>query len=126
MSWALVFVGGFIGVLGLVGVVRPAALLGWIRGMSAKGRWIGGFSSRLVLGATCLLAAPVSRQPHLVRFIGWLALVAAFAILLAGPRRLDVFVQWWLERIVGRTLVLALFAFALAVALGSFLVYAAW
>ncbi len=122
MTYALVFAGGWLAVLGLVGVVRPATILGWIGGSTATGRWIFALGIRLALGAACLLAAPDCRHPQVVTALGWFALIAAAGVVLMGPRRLDTLVRWWLGMSTGWVVL----SCACASVLGLFLAYTAW
>ena len=120
MTTAVALFGLLIGGVGLVGVIRPTLLMAWI------GRWGGAprlwFAAglRLVLGVVLVLAAPECRQAQVVRVLGWLTLIAAFALPLFGPRRFDAFVEWWLARSPPFIRAWSL----LAVGLGGFLVFA--
>lgn len=121
MTALLALLGAILALFGLVGMVRPSTFLETIAGWPPGKRWTSAIVSRLVLGGTALAAAADTLHPPLVMAFGWLVLVAAIALLLIGPRRLDAMVDWWL-RMPAATVA---FGFALGVLLGAFLVYTA-
>lgn len=51
--------------------------------------------ARLLLGAALVIASPESRFPLTFEVLGWIAVVAAVAILLLGRERLRKFVAWF-------------------------------
>ncbi len=53
---------------------------------------------RLVIGAALIVAAPVSRFPLIFEILGWIAIVAAVALILIGRERLAALAAWFLRR----------------------------
>ena len=76
---------------------------------------------RLVLGAALIIAADGSRYPLAFEIIGWLAIVAAIAIVIMGRSRLKSFVS----RIAGFSDAMLRVWLVGGVVFGGFLVYAA-
>lgn len=74
---------------------------------------------RLLLGAALIIAASGSRFPQLFEILGWIAVVAAVAIVFMGRKRLRKFVGWFdrLSPAMIRTWLL------FGIAFGAFLVY---
>jgi hypothetical protein len=74
---------------------------------------------RLLLGAALIIAAPGSRFPQIFEIIGWIAIVAAIAIVFMGRERLRRFIAWFerLSQAMIRTWLL------FGIAFGAFLVY---
>ena len=75
--------------------------------------------ARLLLGAALIIVAPVSRFPLTFEIFGWLAFVAAVAILFIGRDKLRRFIAW-LERIT-QSLIRVWFLFGIG--FGAFLIY---
>lgn len=75
---------------------------------------------RLLLGAALILAAPLSRFPTVIEVLGWIAIVAAIAILFMGRSRLKKFIAWFQRMTDAMVRVWLVFGFAF----GAFLVYA--
>jgi hypothetical protein len=75
--------------------------------------------ARLLLGAALIIAAPESRFPVIFEILGWIAVLAAVAILLMGRERLRKFVAWFQKFSQLMIRVWLLFG----IAFGAFLVY---
>lgn len=106
------------------GIFAPQRLLQWVKGaMDADWGIYSAVIVRLVLGVTLLYAAPASRFPLVFRILGWIAIVAAVAIVFIGKERLRKFVNWWLERAFP-PFIRAWLLFGLA--FGGFLIYGVW
>jgi len=75
---------------------------------------------RLLLGAALIIAAPQSRFPEVMEVLGWIAIIAAVAILFMGRNRLIKFIAWFQRMTDAMVRVWLLFGFAF----GAFLVYA--
>lgn len=122
MRVALAAVGLLILALGMLGVVRPAALMGLIERpwRSRVGLYLA-VAFRAVLGVFLVAAASSSRFPWLIGGLGVLALLAAIAFPLLGYARMRRFVDWWMARPAGFVRGWAL----AACAFGALLVYAA-
>ena len=76
--------------------------------------------SRLVLGAALIGVAPASSFPIVFQALGWIAIVAAVALAVAGRQRLRRFIAWWAERFSASIIRLWLL---FGLAFGAFLVY---
>ena len=75
---------------------------------------------RLVLGAALIGAASASLFPIVFQALGWIAIVAAVALLVAGRKRVRKFIGWWAERFSASAIRLWLL---FGMAFGAFLVY---
>lgn len=89
-------IGALILALSVWGIVVPNKLLALVRGiMGQQGGIQGAVLVRLILGLALLIAAPASRYPSLLTYLGWLALIAAAGLGLMGRARLLRFVGWF-------------------------------
>ena len=122
MNLVVSLTGVVIGLLAAIGIFAPFSVLGWIRGWHAPTRYFVAVVQRAILGSLFIWAAPSCRMPKIILLLGVVTLVAAVAILVMGPKRLDAIVNWWLG--LPATLVAA--SFAGAAVFGCFLVYAGW
>ncbi len=75
--------------------------------------------ARLLMGAALIVAAPVSRFPVVFEILGWIAIVAAAAIIFIGRERLGALVAWFVHRSAWFTRLWLLFGMAF----GGFLIY---
>jgi len=76
---------------------------------------------RLAMGILLVLAAPHSRFPPALGILGWLAIVAALLIPVAGRDRIGRLLDWWSRRSAPAVRLWSL----AGLAFGCFLVYAA-
>jgi len=76
--------------------------------------------SRLVLGAALIGVAPASSFPIVFQALGWIAIVAAAALVVAGRERIREFIVWLSERFSAPIIRLWLL---FGLAFGAFLVY---
>jgi hypothetical protein len=120
MTIFVILVGLALGLAGIFGVVSPGRLARKILLWPARSRFITAVALRLVIGITFILAAPDTRFPTVILVLGIIALVAAFALLLVGPKRVTAMIEWWFRRPAGFTRGWSM----LAVLLGAALVYA--
>ena len=75
------------------GVVAPRKMMEVVTGILDKDWGIHlAVVVRLLLGAALIIAAPGSRFPHFFEILGWIAVVAAVAIVIMGRERLRRFV----------------------------------
>jgi len=75
---------------------------------------------RLVMGVALINVAPASLFPTVFQVLGWIAIVAAVGVAIAGRERLRRLIAWWSERLhVSVTRLWLLFG----IAFGAFLVY---
>lgn len=123
MKTAIMALGLLVTAIGLLGIVRPAALMALV---ASPWRSPAGYRLAMVFragtGLLLLAAASSTRLPWLVTGIGVLALAAAASMPLLGYERLHRFVQWWNRRpaafVRGWSVLACVF--------GGVLVYAAW
>lgn len=113
--------GALIILLGLVGLIQPDRFRSMFTSIESRPRFIFAIVTRLLLGGLLWWLADELRHPQVMRILAVIAVVAAVGILLAGRKRLDRLVDWWLSRADGVLRVSALFA----AAFGAFLVYVA-
>jgi hypothetical protein len=115
-----ILVGLLIVALGLVGIVAPGVLvtLG-LHAVTPVGLYVVA-ALRVVIGLVLLGASSASRMPRTLRVCGIVALAAGLTTPFLGVERARVIMNWWLA---GAPLVMRLWAL-LAVAFGSFLIYA--
>lgn len=108
---------------GVVGLIRPSTLMQFVvtAWQTSRGLYLA-VVLRLVLGVALLVAAPGSRFPQALWFLGVVSLTAAVALPVIGLARFRRFVQWWVARPPG--VVRGWCAFALG--FGGFLLYAVW
>ena len=121
MRVALVAYGLLLLVVGVLGVVRPAALIGFVERLwrSPVGLYLA-VLVRAAIGVLLLGAASSTRFPGIIQALGILALVAAVPRLIVGYGRWRTLIEWWAARrgfVRGWSLVPVLF--------GAFLIYAA-
>jgi hypothetical protein len=98
MTAVIAVFGAAIVALGLLGAVSPARFRGLFTLMSARSRYFAAIIMRVLMAVLLWWLADELRHPQVMRVIAVIALVAAILILLAGPRRLDRTVDWWLAR----------------------------
>lgn len=52
---------------------------------------------RLLMGAALIVAAPVSKFPVVFEVLGWIAIVAAIALILIGRERMAALIAWFVR-----------------------------
>lgn len=96
---ALVSLFGFaVAGIGLFGVAVPAKLkrvLGDWRALTSLPLTL---AIRILFGCIFVMAAPDCRLPDVVQIIGLVEFASALMLLAMGARRLERFVEWWLQR----------------------------
>ena len=113
--------GAIICALSLWGFIAPEKLWKMINGVMEKDWAIHiAVIMRLLLGAALIIAAPQSRFPVAMEVLGWIAIVAAIAILFMGRDRMKKFIAWFQRKT--NTMVRVWLVFGIA--FGAFLVYA--
>lgn len=78
---------------------------------------------RVILGAALIVAAPASRFPTVFLIVGWVAIIAAVAVISIGRQGLRRFVNWWIERFQPAGIRLWVLV---ALVFGGFLIYGAF
>ena len=116
MHLLVTVLGIFAVLVGLVGLVRPSALVALVRLSGGSTRFWFAVVFRIAIGIALIAVAPSCRYPLAVRIVGGIAVFAALVILAAGQRRLDATIAWWIS---GHTKlrVSALFAMVMGVLL---------
>ncbi len=74
---------------------------------------------RLLMGAALIVAAPVSNFPVVFEVLGWIAIVAAVALILIGRERMAALIAWFVRRPTWLMRLWLLFGMAF----GGFLIY---
>ena len=122
MAVLVLLLGVLMTVVGLIGLVEPATVLGWIDSMFQKpsGLYVAALI-RFVAGVILVLAAPSTRFPEVIWIIGLIAIVAALSLPLIGFRRVRSLLDWWTKTSAA---VIAV-SFLLLIVFGGFLIYAA-
>jgi hypothetical protein len=122
MGIAIVAIGLLVFALGVLGLVRPASLIGLVeRPWRSRATIYLAMAFRAGLGVLLIAAAPATRFPEAIGVLGALSLLSAASIPLLGYERLRRFVAWWAARPAGFVRAWAL----VACAFGGFLAYAA-
>lgn len=95
MSFVVAVAGALLFLIGLVGVVSPAALAAVVsRWQSPAGLHLAA-GIRVLLGIAFLVAAAESRSPVFLRVMGWLLIVTGALTPLLGLRRFEALLEWW-------------------------------
>jgi hypothetical protein len=121
MTYLIIFFGVLFFVFGIISMIKPAVILGFIEPNTDKA-WIY-FSAiivRLLLGLLLIQVADVSRFPLVTAILGWLLLAAALFILLLGRPRFKRLIDRMMELFKPYFRLAGVFA----AAFGAFLVYA--
>ncbi len=106
-------------VIGALGLASPDALASFVRRwQTPSGIWVAaGF--RLAFGVAAWLAAPSSRVPAVLEFLGAVSVLSGMALPFLGPSRFAAIVAWWEHRPAGFKRVWA----GTACAFGAFLLW---
>ena len=113
--------GAIICLISVWGFIAPDNIWKMINGVMEKDWAIHvAVIMRLLLGAALIIAAPQTRFPEVMEVLGWIAIVAAIAILFMGRNRLKSFIAWFQRMTNTMVRVWLVFGFAF----GAFLVYA--
>lgn len=121
MTLFIISFGALVFLAGLVIFVKPEIVSGLLRKNADKtGLHILAVVIRLILGAFLVIQAGASKFPHVIEFIGWLSIIAAIVLAAIGRNNFKKIMAWSLSKVktLGRL------GGLLAMALGSFLVYA--
>lgn len=97
MNALVVIFGMLVAVLGVIGLLNPAGLLGFISHMPARWRYSFAIALRVLIGGILLLAAPLGWLPLVLTVLGILALAAAAGLALVGQEKFEQMVTWWLD-----------------------------
>lgn len=81
--------------IGLVGVVRPRALIAMVQSFGGPTRFWFAVVLRILIGIALIGVAPACTHPLAVRILGGVAIFAGLVILATGQQRLDATIAWW-------------------------------
>ncbi len=108
----------------LVGIsllIKPEILIGWIENnMETTPLYISAVVVRLVFGILFIIAARESRYPGVLKFLGYLFIIAAIVFIFIGQ---DNFIDF-ITSIIPNVKPYAPVSGLLAIAFGGFLIYA--
>ena len=114
-------VGTIILVLGISLLIKPEIIFGWLEeNMENTSLYIFAIVFRLVLGILLIIAAKESKYPRVIKFFGYLAIIAAVWFLFMGLESFQNNMSSLISEIKSYAPVIGL----VAMALGSFLIYA--
>lgn len=119
---ALIIIFGALTLLaGIVIVINPEVIFGFLRNsLHRPGLHILAVVVRLALGFLLITQSSVSKFPFVIEVIGWLSIIAAIVFALMGRRNFNRLMSWALSLVNTSGRVGGL----IAVAFGSFLIYA--
>ena len=121
MTILVAVLGALIVLLGVVGLAQPDRFRAMFTTMDSRTRFVLAIGIRLAMAGLLWWLADDLRHPHVMRVLALIALLAAIALAIMGPARLDRLIAWWLSRSDGLLRVSAL----LVAVFGAFLVYVA-
>ncbi|MEH6549959.1 MAG: hypothetical protein V7711_15045 [Pseudomonadales bacterium] len=121
MAVIIIIFGSLVCLGGLVIIINPEILFGFIQRVSDKMfTQILAIAVRLLLGALFISQAALSRYPVVIEAIGWLSIVAALTFTVIGRTNFVQLMTW----VLSRTKPFARVGGFVALVFGSFLVYA--
>ena len=121
MTLLIVLFGGFMLCAGMLLLINPEILFGFLKKYSDSTQlYVSAIVARLVLGGLLVYLAGTSRYPHIIEVIGWIAIIAGVVLGLIGHSKFKSLMNWaiGLQKPLGR------FAGLLAIAFGGLIVYA--
>jgi len=121
MTLLIIIFGALTLLAGIVIVINPEVILGFLRNNLDKlVLHILAVVIRLALGALLIYQSNISKFPFVIEVIGWLSIVAAIFLSVMGRRNFNRLMSWALSlsKSFGRV------GGILAVAFGAFLIYA--
>ena len=87
--------GGFVIVLGVLGIARPAWLLDVVTRVQNQIGLYAIAALRLIVGAACWLAAEASRAPLYLQVLGVVAILSGLITPFFGVDRFRAILDWW-------------------------------
>ncbi len=107
--------------LGISLLIKPEILIGWIENnMETTSLYISAIVVRLVFGSLFLVAARESKYPGVIKFLGYLFIIAAIVFIFIGQESFQDFITSIIPNVKPYAPVSGL----LAIAFGAFLIYA--
>lgn len=106
---------------GISSLIKPEIIIGWIENnMDSTSLYISAIVVRLVFGILFLVATRESKYPGVIKFFGYLFIIAAIILIFIGQERFQDFITSLIPIVKSYTLVGGL----LSIVFGSFLIYA--
>jgi hypothetical protein len=121
MTIVIIIFGALTLLVGLVIVINPEVIFGFLRNNLDKVELhILAVAVRIVLGVLLIYQSSVSKFPFVIEVIGWLSIVAAIILAVIGRRNFKRLMSWALSlaKPIGRV------GGVIAMAFGIFLIYA--
>ena len=107
--------------LGISLLIKAEIIIGWIENnMEKTSLYILAIAVRLVLGVLFIVAARASKYPRIIKFLGYLFLVAAIIFILIGQESF----QGFISSLIPDVKPFAPLSGLLSIAFGGFLIYA--
>jgi len=102
-------------------LIKPEIILGWIENnMDSTSLYASAIVVRLVFGILFLVAARESKYSGVIKFLGYLFIIAAIILIFIGQERFQDFITSLIPIVKSYTLVGGL----LSIVFGGFLIYA--
>ena len=113
--------GGFILLAGISLLINPEIIIGWIEdNMESTSLYISAIVMRLILGILFIGAARESKYPGVIKFFGYLFIIAAILFIFIGQENFQHFITSLIPDIKPFAPVSGI----LCIAFGGFLIYA--
>lgn len=107
--------------LGISLLIKPEIIIGWIENnMENTSLYISAIIVRLVFGILFILASKESKYPGVIKFFGYIFIIAAIIFILIGQEHFQNFISSIFPIVTPYTLVSGLFS----IVFGGFLIYA--
>lgn len=121
MTTLLLIIGMLILLAGVIILVNPDVIFGYLSGNQDKlGIYIAAIVVRLIIGALLVTQSKQSGFPIAIEALGWLSIVAAICFAIMGHQNFMRLIRWALLKFARFQRVAGFFA----VIFGSFLIYA--
>lgn len=107
--------------IGISLLICPEFILGWIEiNMGSTSLYISAIVVRLVFGILFIIVAKESKYPGVIKFLGYLFIIASVVLVLIGQERFQDFISSIIPNVKPYAPVSGL----LVIAFGGFLIYA--
>lgn len=121
MKIIIQFFGLLIIIAGISLLVKPEIIFGWIEdNMESRSFYFSAIVFRSILGILLIAAAKKSKFPRVIKFFGYLAVIAALTFIFMGHENFLNFIV----SIISKFKPYAAVSGSIGVALGGFLIYA--
>ena len=107
--------------MGIYFLINPKAMKQYIAFWQPQRRLYIGSISSLLFGVIFLLAASQCRLSGIIIFLGIWALLKGVLLLVLGQKRLNTYLNWWLERPLSVIRLLGI----IVLAFGALIIYSA-